>query len=74
MERQDFEELITAALLTIPERIRSRMNNVAFVVEEERRKSLGTEKPIRRGRVLLGLYQGVPLARRGEWVHGSSSR
>jgi len=49
----DFDLLVEAALRRIPPRFRSRMKNVAIVVEQE---------PPRPG--LLGLYQGRPLASR----------
>lgn len=62
---EDFEQLITDALLTIPKRIRDRMDNVVFVVEDLSRRAGRGEKEIARGHVLLGLYQGVPLTRRG---------
>lgn len=65
MELQTFEQLITKALLTIPKRIRDRMDNVVFVVEDVPRRPSHGEKEIAHGHTLLGLYQGVPLARRG---------
>ena len=49
----EFDQLVEDALRRIPARFRSRMNNVAIVVEPE---------PPRPG--LLGLYQGRPLANR----------
>ena len=64
MERAAFEQLITDALLTIPDRIRGRLSNVAFLVEDEARKAEHDEAPIRHGMVLLGLYKGIPLIRR----------
>lgn len=50
----EFEELVDAALAGIPEELRRRMENVAVVVDE-------TSPPGR----LLGLYEGIPLTRRG---------
>jgi predicted Zn-dependent protease with MMP-like domain len=46
---------IQAALDSLPEDLRSQMSNVELVVEDE--------PPA--GRPLLGLYQGIPLTRRG---------
>jgi len=51
----DFEECVAAALESLPEDLRGFMSNVELVVEDE--------PP--RGSRLLGLYQGVPLTRRG---------
>ncbi|MFH0952207.1 MAG: metallopeptidase family protein [Patescibacteria group bacterium] len=64
MKLETFEELINDTLLTIPQRIRDRMENVVFVVEDEPRPAVNTEIKITRGSVLLGLYQGVPMTRR----------
>jgi predicted Zn-dependent protease with MMP-like domain len=49
------EEFAQEALDSLPPDLRSSMSNVEIVVEEE--------PPF--GRPLLGLYQGVPLTRRG---------
>ncbi len=65
VERPAFEQLITDALLTIPAHIRAKMANVAFVVEDGVRRAMPGETDVRRGDVLLGLYQGVPLTHRG---------
>ncbi len=51
----EFEGWIEEALESLPPDLRGFMSNVAIVVEEE--------PPA--GRPLLGLYQGVPLTRRG---------
>lgn len=70
MEQAEFEQMIKDAIAMVPERIRSAMQNVAFVVESSRRP-LNKEVPIERGHVLLGLYQGIPLTARGsnyQWV------
>ena len=49
-----FEELAAEAISTLPESLSSRMDNVAIIVEDEAR-----------GRNLFGLYEGIPLTRRG---------
>jgi predicted Zn-dependent protease with MMP-like domain len=50
----EFEQVIEETLALLPEDLRSRMSNVAIVVDDE-------PPP---GVPLLGLYQGVPLTRR----------
>ncbi len=50
-----FERLVAEALDSLPDDLRSRLSNVELVVEDE--------PPA--GQPLLGLYQGVPLTRRG---------
>lgn len=59
MEKKDVEEMVKAVLSSLPPLIRSRLENVEFVVEE-RPSRLDGRSPF-----LLGLYQGVPLPRRG---------
>jgi predicted Zn-dependent protease with MMP-like domain len=49
----EFDKLVEQAIRAIPARFRRRLDNVAFVVEQE---------PPRPN--LLGLYQGRPLTRR----------
>jgi predicted Zn-dependent protease with MMP-like domain len=51
-----FEALVAAALATIPDGLRAEMENVAIVVDDE-----SPPGP------LYGLYEGVPLTRRGTY-------
>jgi predicted Zn-dependent protease with MMP-like domain len=54
--RRRFEQLAAEALDELPAWVHERLDNVEVVVEDE-------PPP---GRSLLGLYEGVPLTRRGE--------
>jgi predicted Zn-dependent protease with MMP-like domain len=56
----EFEVSVAAALDELPLELRERMSNVEVVVEEE--------PPA--GQPLLGLYQGVPLTKRGTGYNG----
>ena len=56
----DFEECVKAALSSLPDDLRGFMSNVELVVEDEPRSDMP----------LLGLYQGVPLTRRGSAYAG----
>jgi len=67
MEQAQFEQLIREAIDVVPERLQQKMNNLAFVVEEFARPGRGR---ITRQHILLGLYEGVPLTRRGENYSG----
>lgn len=49
-----FEELATEALTSLPEELASKIDNVAIIVEDEAPS-----------RSLYGLYEGIPLTRRG---------
>ena len=51
----DFEQCVQEALDSLPVELRDYMSNVAVVVEDEPPG----------GQPLLGLYQGVPMTRRG---------
>jgi predicted Zn-dependent protease with MMP-like domain len=55
VESDRFEEYAQDALDSLPADLRAQMSNVGIVVEDE--------PP--HGQPLLGLYQGVPLTRRG---------
>src|ERR1700722_776284 len=54
VSNERFEELAAEAVASLPESLSSRMDNVAIIVEDEAR-----------GRNLFGLYEGIPLTRRG---------
>ena len=56
----DFEQEVEDALASLPPDLREVVSNVAIVVEEE-------PPP---GQPLLGLYQGIPLTRRGSGYAG----
>jgi predicted Zn-dependent protease with MMP-like domain len=56
----DFERAVQDALDSLPDALRRRLSNLAVVVEDE--------PPF--GEPLLGLYQGVPLTRRGVFYGG----
>jgi predicted Zn-dependent protease with MMP-like domain len=54
--REQFEELVVDAIDTLPRWVRERLDNVEVLVEDE---------PPAEGPGLLGLYEGIPLTRRG---------
>jgi predicted Zn-dependent protease with MMP-like domain len=70
MTREAFEALANDAFLAIPRRFRSRMRNVAIVVEDAPDRDLLREMGIEPPDTLFGLYQGVPLTERG-WDYGN---
>ena len=57
IEGFDFEQAVRDAIGVLPDDLRSAMSNVAIVVDDES----PPDSPI------LGLYQGVPLTRRGSF-------
>ena len=66
MEKFDFEKLVTEAFESLPEKIKKKVNNVAFLVEDDIRTRKFGEKNIKFNGMLLGLYEGVPRTKRGE--------
>ncbi len=65
MERERFEELVASAVEGLPEEFLERMENIAVVVEDYPTPSQLRKSGVGRDRTLLGLYEGVPLSRRG---------
>jgi predicted Zn-dependent protease with MMP-like domain len=57
----DFDQVVQDALDSLPRELRDRISNVGVVVEDE-------PPP---GQPLLGLYQGIPLTRRGSGYSGA---
>ena len=51
-----FEQLVEAAVNSIPQQLAAHIENVAIVIEDE-----GPDPH------LLGLYEGIPLTERGSW-------
>jgi predicted Zn-dependent protease with MMP-like domain len=65
MRRWHFNKLVSEALDGLPRRFRRLLRNIAVVVESEPSQELLEEMGLWPDRTLLGLYQGVPLTKRG---------
>jgi predicted Zn-dependent protease with MMP-like domain len=65
LTREEFEEAVVSALKSLPKFIKERMENVDVVVESRASREVLDETGLRSPSELLGLYQGVPLDRRG---------
>ena len=65
LTRKEFEELTVLALRRLPKFFKKKMKNVDVVVEERASRDLLSEVGLQSPFELLGLYQGVPLDRRG---------
>ncbi len=65
MTEFEFQDLVEKTIKEIPAKLREKIQNVVFTVEPDARVPQGNEIKISRGNFLLGLYQGVPLTRRG---------
>ena len=66
MERQAFEQLVADGFEAIPERFRARVANVVFLVENEPSREVRRQEGLAKDETLLGHYQGLPLAERGD--------
>lgn len=79
MELEIFEQLVHEAITSVPKALQEKIDNVVFVIEEDSRPPGWRERPVRLRlrrkampgggivvrQYLLGLYQGVPLTKRG---------
>jgi len=65
MDRERFEWLVARAVDSLPEEFRTRLENIDVVVEDWPTHSQLAEAGLKDSRILLGLYEGVPLTRRG---------
>ncbi len=65
LTRKEFEEAVVSALKKLPKFIKEKMENVDVVVENRASQDLLSDMGLRSPSELLGLYQGVPLDRRG---------
>jgi predicted Zn-dependent protease with MMP-like domain len=60
-----FDQIISKALDSLPKTHMSAIKNVAIVYEDEPTEEQRQELKLQCHETLFGLYQGVPLARRG---------
>jgi predicted Zn-dependent protease with MMP-like domain len=65
LTRKEFEDAVIYALKKLPQSIKGKMENVDVVLEDRASQSLLSEMDLHSSSELLGLYQGVPLDRRG---------
>jgi len=65
LTRREFEEIVVLSLKKLPQFFKKKMKNVDMVVEDRASRDLLSEMGLCSPFELLGLYQGVPLDRRG---------
>jgi predicted Zn-dependent protease with MMP-like domain len=63
MKREDFINVAEGTLDSLPEEFRSRMQNIAILVEDFP-PNQSTPQPGQRKRLLLGIFHGVPATKR----------
>lgn len=60
-----FEKLVAEAIDGLPEKFQRKMENVNISVEDRPSKEILRKQGIKSPMTLLGLYQGIPLKKRG---------
>ena len=67
MNREEFEWLVARAVNSLPEEFRTKLENIDVVVEDWPTQGQLNSARLGRGQTLLGLYEGVPLTKRGRY-------
>lgn len=62
---EDFEKIVSQALDELPEKYISNLNNVVIVYADEPTPEQRIELKLHCNETLYGLYQGIPLTKRG---------
>ncbi len=65
MEQEEFERVVQEVFDSLPALFRGSIENVSIVVEDRPGERITSRRGIRSGGILLGLYEGVPLNKRG---------
>ncbi len=64
MNRERFEQLVAMAVESLPEEFRTRLGNIAIIVEDRPTSDQLSKTQLKHGETLLGLYEGIPLTKR----------
>ena len=67
MTREEFEHVVAESFEILPEKFKEAVENVGIVVEDQPDDDIVRSMRLPSRRSLLGLYQGVPLTKRGTW-------
>jgi len=67
MDRKSFEKLVIKALEDLPQVFRDSLENVDVVIEDRPTAHQASSVDASHRRMVLGLYQGVPLSRRSHY-------
>lgn len=70
MSDEEFEQLVNAGIEAIPERFLSKLENVAIVTALRPTRAQLKENHVPPHSTLLGLYEGIPLTKRGDLYGG----
>jgi len=67
----NFDRLVVVSVNELPEKIRKCLKDVSIVVEDRPNSFVMGKLKLKSNRVLLGLFQGVPLHRKSVWHSGT---
>ncbi len=70
VSEEEFHELVDAALETIPDNFKEKLENIVFIVENFPSSNDLERLDMDDGRYLLGLYSGTPFTHRNTWYAG----
>lgn len=65
ISHEEFERFVNEGVAEIPEKFRSLIANVAFLVEDAPSAASRRKMKLRRNETLFGLYEGIPRSARG---------
>lgn len=65
LDREEFEAIVSAAIEALPAKFAERIANLEFAVEDWARSDDYARTAPPAGSVILGVYRGVPLPKRG---------
>jgi predicted Zn-dependent protease with MMP-like domain len=68
VSRDHFEQLVRAAVASLPDRFLSKMGNVGVIVEVRPSHNQRVRNNLGPRDTLFGLYEGIPLTERGAYV------
>ena len=61
----EFDQLISKAMDELPQKYITGLNNVAILYDDEPTEHQSKKSNLQEGGLLLGLYEGVPMTKRG---------
>jgi predicted Zn-dependent protease with MMP-like domain len=66
MKHPEFEKLVAEGFDRLPQWVRDKIKNVAFLIDDEPSAEVREAEGLDHDETLLGYYQGIPLSARGE--------
>lgn len=65
MTREQFEQYVEEGIAALPEWVRAKLENVAFLLSDHPTRTQREENHLSENDTLFGLYEGVPQSERG---------